>query len=323
MPKISILIPAYNVEKYIARCLDSVIGQTFPDIEIIIVNDGSTDGTSSIIDEYAARDSRIRVVNHPENCGLMWVRKTSVEASTGDYLMFVDSDDEVTPDACEKLYSEAVRTGADIVVAGHDFIELDGRAFPWKSRLDYGDSSFGFAMAMAMNEMDRHLWGKLYKKRIFLDHTLSYLKHFNIGEDQILSFQIARHVERVVTIPDSVYKYYRNSSSLLNNIYVLKSEKDLRDFILASKLTIDLSGEIDDRIKERSETNALRCFFNWIKRGFERKMIVELVDEYGLSYLFSVPAIIRHVGLKKAFIYYPVLKFDGAARLIYGSKQDK
>ena len=320
MPKISVLIPAYNVEKYVARCLDSVIAQTFSDIEIIIVNDGSTDGTAAIIDDYSVRDSRIKVVNHPENCGLMWGRKTCVEASTGDFLMFVDSDDAVTPYACEKLYSKAVKTGADIVVAGHDLVDMNGAVSQWDNKLCHGDSSYGFAMAMAMDEMDRYLWGKLYKRGLFLDNPVKYFMHLNIGEDQIISYQVARYVKKVVTIPDSVYQYYRNSSSLLYNIYAFRSEKNLRDFLTASKLTVELSGQIDSRIKIITETNAMRCFFNWIKRGFARQKIMGLVDEYGFSDLFTVPSLIRHLGFRKALVYYPVTRFDAASRIIYGNK---
>ena len=323
MLRISVLIPAYNVDQYIARCLDSVVAQTFRDIEIIIVNDGSTDGTAAIIDEYAARDSRIMVINHPENCGLMWVRKTCVEASSGDYLMFVDSDDEVTLDACEKLYSEAVRTGADIVVAGHDIVEMKGDVFHKENKLSYGDSSYGFAMAMAMDEMDRYLWGKLHKRELFVDHPVEYFMHLNIGEDQIISFQIARYVKKVATIQDSVYRYHRNNSSLLYNIYAFRSEKDLRDFSKTSKLTVDLSGEIDDAVKEKSETNAMRCFFNWIKRGYDRQMVMGLVDEFGFPHLFTISSLVKHLGLRKALIYYLVTRFDAASRLIYSRKWNK
>ena len=102
-PKISILIPAYNVEKYIARCLDTIVGQTFGDIEIVIVDDASTDGTLGIIEDYASRDSRIKVIRHPENMGLVWVRNTGIDASTGDYIMFADSDDTMDLTICEKI----------------------------------------------------------------------------------------------------------------------------------------------------------------------------------------------------------------------------
>ena len=141
MPKISVLIQAYNVERYIARCLDSVIGQTLGDLEIIIVNDGSTDGTSRVLGEYAARDSRIRVINHPENLGLLWARKTGVEASTGDYLMFVDSDDAQKPYACEKLYTAAVANNADLVIAVAEFCYSDVVRTPSGSALSYGSDS--------------------------------------------------------------------------------------------------------------------------------------------------------------------------------------
>lgn len=117
-PKISVIIPVYNVEKYLPHCLDSVIGQTYADLEIILINDGSKDGSGAICDEYAAKDSRIRVL-HQENAGVSRARNRGLDLATGDYYHFLDSDDYIDADAYEYLISEIERTGTEAAGFGY------------------------------------------------------------------------------------------------------------------------------------------------------------------------------------------------------------
>lgn len=115
--KISVVIPIYNVEQYLCKALDSVVNQTYKDIEIICVNDGSTDNCKKIIEDYASRDSRVKVVNQ-ENAGLYAVRQTGVKIATGDYITYVDGDDWLELDAYEKIMTLAERSNADIIQYG-------------------------------------------------------------------------------------------------------------------------------------------------------------------------------------------------------------
>ncbi len=119
MPKVSIIIPVYNVEKYLQRCLDSVVNQTLKDIEIICVNDGSTDNSAIILEEFSKKDERIKIVNQ-KNGGLSRARNTGLEHSNGDYIGFLDSDDWIDLDYYEKLHDAAERNNCDIAFA--DFI---------------------------------------------------------------------------------------------------------------------------------------------------------------------------------------------------------
>lgn len=117
MSKVSIIVPVYNVENYLSRCLNSLINQTLKDIEIICVNDGSTDGSSAILEEFAQKDSRIRIVNK-ENGGLSSARNEGLKYVTSDYVGFVDSDDWIEPDTYESALSAVQKTNADIVCWG-------------------------------------------------------------------------------------------------------------------------------------------------------------------------------------------------------------
>ena len=123
---ISIIIPAYNIENYISTCLDSLLAQTYRDLEIIVVNDGSKDGTGAIMDTYAARDSRIMAI-HKENGGVTSARLCGVKAATGDWIGFVDGDDIIEPDMYERLMANAVKHGADISHCGYRMVFPSGK----------------------------------------------------------------------------------------------------------------------------------------------------------------------------------------------------
>ena len=116
--KVSIIVPVYNVEKYLDRCMESLLNQTLKDIEIILVDDGSPDNCPQMCDEYAKKDSRVKVV-HKANAGLGYARTSGLEVATGEYVAFVDSDDYVDLDAYQTMYNEAVRENADYVCCGY------------------------------------------------------------------------------------------------------------------------------------------------------------------------------------------------------------
>ena len=118
-PFISVIIPVYNIERYIGKCLDSIVGQTLKEIEIIVVDDGSTDDSSRIIDRYARTDSRI-VAIHKTNGGVVSARNCGIAQATGLYILFVDGDDHLAPDACERLLRKAQATSADMVIMRFD-----------------------------------------------------------------------------------------------------------------------------------------------------------------------------------------------------------
>ena len=115
--KFSVLVPVYNVEKYVGECIESVLGQSYNNFELILVDDGSTDRSGALCDEYAAKDSRIRVF-HKENAGLLHTRRFGIERATGDVFVFLDSDDSLKPDALEKIGCTMEKYGCDCVVYG-------------------------------------------------------------------------------------------------------------------------------------------------------------------------------------------------------------
>ena len=321
MPAISILIPAYDSGPYIGRCLESVINQTFPDIEIVVVDDGSSDNTAEVLREYSERDPRIKVIRHLENSGVFWARKTCIEASSGDYLMFVDSDDVLKAHACEKLYSEALRTGSDLVKGGFEICGNDGAGSTRTFCLRYGETAYGVLKAILMEELWHSLTCAVYERRLFTVDPPRYLKHFNMGEDQILSFNNFRYVRKATCIPDILYEYHQNDSSLMHRSFRKNrySPDTVRNCALVYKVMVDRSSEVSPELEplaQRMVAKRVRVMITYSK-GLDKKMIMGAIKDNGLYDIFSMPSLVRLFGPLKGFTYYLATHSGLYSRLVF------
>lgn len=218
MSKVSVLIATYNVEKYIGNALNSVIGQTLKDIEIIVVDDGSTDGTLQIADQYAALDSRIRVLRHQTNKSLMQVRKTGIEAATGQYIMFLDADDSLSLNACEKAYSAITAEEVDMLQFDSNIVfsnlkeENEAIESSWQEAMKpiphkMISVSFG-GLLTAKENIVFTVWNKIYKRTLCLE-AVKHLpnEYVNMSEDVMISFLLQFHAKSYSSIPDKIYDY--------------------------------------------------------------------------------------------------------------------
>lgn len=205
---VSLIIPVYNVEKYLCKCMESAIGQTLKYIEIIIVNDGSTDNCASIIEEYAARDERVKVINQ-ENKGLSAARNTGIMVAKGEYLAFLDSDDWVTPGFLEKMYNTAKEKDADIVICNHTKVVEGVVEFPVKRhfRSDEITSFEALRKVISDTEIKSFAWDKLYKRSLFTQNDISYPQGLYF-EDMATTFKLFYYSSKIATIKDCLY-YYR------------------------------------------------------------------------------------------------------------------
>ena len=190
MPQISVIIPVYNVEKYLSQCLDSVCGQTCKDIEIICINDGSTDSSPSILAEYAERDERIRIIDQ-DNQGAGIARNNGISVATGDYLAFIDSDDYFALDALEKMLEVAVADNSDICVCGASrYYESTDEELPTKSYLhtEYVPENKPFSghdnEAYILNFTNMCVWNKLFKRSYIDEHRFEFSNRV-VGEDRV------------------------------------------------------------------------------------------------------------------------------------------
>lgn len=196
-PRISVIVPVYNTEKYLHRCIDSVLAQTYRDFELLLIDDGSTDSSGAICDEYAEKDGRVRVF-HKENGGVSSARRIGVENSNGEYVYFVDSDDSIYIDAFQEMLTLA-HDDVDIVV--------------FDSRVDGSYSSIEYAEQL-LNFQDWAVWSKLYRRTLFDSSVFDLPREIRVGEDFIMNLRLLRNVRgNIVCRPTNKYMYNVGTST--------------------------------------------------------------------------------------------------------------
>jgi len=235
VPLISIIIPVYNVEPYLRKCVDSVLAQTYANFEIILVNDGSSDNCGKICDEYAEQDGRVRVV-HKENGGSSDARNAGLNIALGDYISFIDSDDFVTQSYVEYLYDLIIRYNADISTCNYLPLKEDGRVIKSKDSLVedtfYDKEKFKKMFSVMLYEENTTIYdsacAKLYKKTLFTDIEFPNGKLF---EDVRTVPQLLHKAEKIIFGREKHYFYQIRQNSMITQRF---SEKNY-DFINAIK----------------------------------------------------------------------------------------
>ena len=226
MAEVSVIVPVYQVEQYLRQCLDSILKQTFLDMEIILVDDGSKDNSGKICDEYALKDNRVRVI-HQVNKGLSDARNTGMNQMSGKYFMFVDSDDYISEMMVEKLYEKAEETGADIVCCNFEYF--------WKNNEKASYSTKQRSEVLNSSEIFNHrknernygfwtvAWNKLYRTKSM--HSFQF-RSGKIHEDEFWANDIYQKDLKVVTIEDTLY-YYRQRHNSIVSVQNIRKEFDL------------------------------------------------------------------------------------------------
>lgn len=222
LPLISIIVPIYKVEKYLPECIESILSQTYKNIEIILVDDGSPDNCGKICDKYKKRDNRI-VVIHKENGGLSDARNAGLAIAKGAYLNFVDSDDRLPKNSIERLYQMATEFQAQMVIAGFErFKDETGEVF--FSTDSGGEKTTVMTKLEAMEDFFRdgcQAWAVLYEKRI---HEGIYFPKGEINEDEAIVFRLYDRCETIVVTNAVVYSYRNREDSITTTSF---SEKKL------------------------------------------------------------------------------------------------
>lgn len=205
---ISAIVPVYNTEKLVGRCIDSVISQTYPDWELILVDDGSTDGSLGVLKQYETNDSRIKVI-HQENAGPGLARNKGIQNASGDYIVFIDSDDIIKPDYFEKLSHET----ADVVFIDIDQVDEDFHV----QRKEYmsGYQSLSMENLHRSQMTGKYSWGgwrKAVKTELLLKNKIRFSEH-KVGEEAIYSFLLMHYAKSFSFIKGSVYEYVNRAGS--------------------------------------------------------------------------------------------------------------
>jgi len=283
-PKVSVIVPVYNVEKYLSRCMDSLLKQTLKGIEIILVDDGSADNCPVICDEYARQDSRVKVI-HKQNEGLGFARNSGIKIATGEYIAFVDSDDYVDVTMYETLYRFAeIKGKADSVscgffreIAGNKFQRVvdSGKPIVFENKEDINGVILDLIASephfRAERKYELSAWATIFKKTIIDGNKIRFYSERELGsEDIVFKVDFWKYASSIAFIPETFYVYCLNISSLTQTFKPEKYERFKK-----------LYDVLHDRTKD-FDTGKLRVnrFFIGYTRGHIFNLMVSELDKY-------------------------------------------
>lgn len=309
---ISLIIPCYNAYSTIAKCLQSVIDQSYQNLEIIIINDGSTDESSEIIKQFQDKDSRIMVMEQ-ENSGVSKARNEGIKLATGRYICFVDSDDWIEFDYCEVLYQSITENQADISIAEAFYEDENGNKIEnhplGNSSISVYDKHNALLLLLEDKVIQSHPWAKLYKS--YLLKNITFPENLEAFEDYYTLFKVFNNAEKIVKTSEQVYHYVQFENSLSHNL----TPKRAYHFFLALMEAYSFlnSQNIDLSCKKSIVKNILTKSFMALKRIIRNTNSDEMLSEKesiraGLSLFLNYSPF--EVGLEKYlylrfFISYP------------------
>lgn len=225
---ISIIVPVYNTEKYLARCLDSILAQTYQDWELLLFNDGSTDGSGKICDDYASREARIRVF-HKKNEGVAIARQLGIYEAKGDYSIHIDSDDWVEPQMLEEMLSEAVQYDVDIVVA--NFYKEYNHQIVLQQQRSKDNAPSSLLEDIVKGRQMGSLCNKLIRHSLYNIYNVSFAKGINLGEDALVLVQLLQHPVKVQYMERAYYHYMGNGDITLSRVYNKKKYHTISTYV--------------------------------------------------------------------------------------------
>lgn len=240
-PRVSIVVPMYGVEQYVEKCIDSLLNQTLREIEIILVNDGSPDRSGEIAEEYAKKDSRIKVV-HQKNEGLGPARNSGMRVATGEYIGFVDSDDWANCEMFLRLYEAAVKNNADIVVSGHCDVTngvikktkrhpLAGKTlYSSENIMEIRKNLYGHKLNDDVVEaFPMSVWIAIYKRKLILEHKIEFQEI--LSEDIIYNLSAYKYARVITFTGDTDYCYRKDEQTSITQTFSEKKLLRYKDFL--------------------------------------------------------------------------------------------
>ena len=287
MPKVSVIIPVYNTEKYLEKCLESVCNQTLSDIEIICINDCSTDNSLEILNRYAADDERIKIINFPENRGAAAARNAGIDVATGEYIGFVDSDDYPDLDFYEKLHNRAKETGADVAKGNYKSAK-DGYVDEYlNEKIKEDKNNFAYAYCSA-----------IFKRDIIIKNNLCF-PDLSDMEDPVFTINFALAANKVEIVDTFVNIVKRENSLTASPSFI-----QIRDKIKGLSIIIDEFNSCE--ISSQSYAYVLSFWF-WQTYINSTKNAVSEIRLYLAQELLNLFQIIKY---KTEFLNELALKYD-------------
>lgn len=274
--KISVIIPVYNVEKYLSECITSVVNQTMHEIEIICINDGSTDNSLSILEDFAQKDNRIIIINQ-ENKGLSGARNSGLKIAKGEYILFLDSDDSVESDICQKTYEKAIADNSDMVIFSVNVFDektsnkndayLSLNIFPknLKNRVfNYTDCKDFFFRIMVT------AWSKLYKKELLEKNNIKFIEGL-MYEDNPFWIECFLSAKRISIVDEALINYRTKSITSISPTQ--NDEKKMDVFMIFSEIEKILKGaSLYDEFRQAFEFHKKSTFIYWLAKIRDKRI---------------------------------------------------
>lgn len=310
MKKVSVIIPVYNVEKYIKKCLDSLVNQTLSDIEIIVVNDGTPDNSQIIIDEYVKKypDKVISIVK--ENGGQGSARNIGLEKATGEYIGYVDSDDYVELNMYEELYGKAKENDSDIIICGNNIVyENNSKKIPeinYDNKFNNFENAFFGKMAV---------WNKLYKKEILINNNIKF-KEKVWYEDFAFTLKTLVNAKTIDFLDKSLYNYLWREGSTMNNnnvkrnLEILDAFDDIRNYLISNDLLNKYYSYLEfNAINHIYVSTVVRVINANASNDLKKEVIDKLLEYMNSNFKdFKNNKYIKTLSMNRKIIYY-LIKF--------------
>lgn len=277
---VSVIVPVYNVEKHLDRCVESLVTQSYPNLEIILVDDGSTDQSSAMCDSWSCKDNRVSVI-HKENAGAGMARNTGLAHASGRYVLFVDSDDYIQRTAVEKCLCEAGTTKADIVMFGRNDVYADGKVIPKpvkKDKMHFSGREVQTDILPGLFTYERGMgtsvWGKLYNLELIQSNSIQFRSEREVlSEDACFNLNVLSLVSSVSLLPEQMYYYYKNDNSLSHSYkpgHQMRNDAFCQEALrLCQKF--GYAAEVASRVKVRYHMYAISGMKRIVKSALDRK----------------------------------------------------
>ncbi len=247
---VTVIVPVYNAERFLSRCIQSIINQTYKSIELILVDDGSTDGSSSVCNEYAQLDARVKVIEQ-RNSGPAAARNAGLHHATGDFVFFLDADDFVDPNAIAVLVSAYDRHKPDLVMGNFCKLEPSGAILPQPFPLGSStaqpssdaillspEDAFDYVrhfLKHPSNHLVSYCWGRLYKLSIISQHGLSFHEDMRLFEDFVFNTDYLRHTDLIAFVDQPLYTYVMHATHVSASMAIFDADSLLRDMAVFNK----------------------------------------------------------------------------------------
>lgn len=324
MTKLSIIVPVYNVEKYLPKCLESLIKQTLKDIEIICVNDGSMDNSLAILKEFASRDSRIRIIDN-QHQGVAKTRNTGIEQSTGEYIGFVDSDDYIDIDFFEKLYNSATKSNSDIAIASilkhKNFFNI------YNAKYTKEETAITIQDKIKLCEDKKHFffyaWNKIYHSGFIKENNIKFSEG-QIYEDVMFAIKALYYSNKIISVYGTKYHYIEHENSLTKykdktgekEHDLIKAYSDLQEFCNSKNI------EISERLNYYTKEN-FGFILNLYKGKYQSKIqLFNIFTIATISNYSETRNLITILGFKIKIVKKEIAK-ERQENVFYQYKKDK